>query len=125
MCKSKIQLAACYLILWCSLFFSGCLSSYEMRDIAGKVAKVANVIEGVGSAIEDAADSQDETMSILKMVQAGNAASTPFNPYALPVGVGLSGIIALLELLRRHEKGGKQSIETELRIIKNGGQNGK
>ena len=96
------------------LLHSGCLSSYEMRDIAGKVNTVGQNVSTVAGAIEQAADDNDEVITILKTIRAGNTASAPFNPYALPIGAGLSGIIALLEALRRKEQAGRKYAEQKL-----------
>lgn len=52
-----------------------------------------------------------ETIEALATV---NTASTPVNPYVFPVGVGLSGIIAMLEALRRKEKSSRKHAEGKL-----------
>jgi len=43
-----------------------------------------------------------------------NTASIPVNPYAVPVGVGLAGITAMLEALRRKERAGRKHAENRL-----------
>jgi hypothetical protein len=68
-------------------------------NLAAKYVKVNNEIDRVqpqvqqiAQAIKQAAFSpEDDTVTVLlKAAQAGNAASAPFNPYAVPVGIGLS-----------------------------------
>lgn len=56
----------------------------------------------------------DPVIDILKDLQTTNATSTPVNPFAIPIGVGLTGIIAMLEALRRTEKGKRKYAEHEL-----------
>ncbi|GAH37924.1 unnamed protein product, partial [marine sediment metagenome] len=47
----------------------------------------------------------DQLIDILQDLQTTNAGSAPLNPLAVPIGAGLAGIIAMLESLRRVEKG--------------------
>jgi len=100
---------------------TGC-SSYQLRDVGQELTEVQGKVASVAAAVGKETYGPDETLNLLKALQAGNAASTPFNPYALPIGVGLTGLITMLEALRRKEKGGRKYAEHEL---KNGnGKNG-
>lgn len=56
----------------------------------------------------------DPVIDILKDLQTTNATSAPLNPLAVPIGAGLTGIIAMLEALRRMEKGKRKYAEHEL-----------
>ncbi len=56
----------------------------------------------------------DPVIDILKDLQTTNATSAPLNPFAVPIGAGLTGIIAMLEALRRVEKGKRKYAEHEL-----------
>lgn len=56
----------------------------------------------------------DNTIDLVKTLQTANVASAPMNPFAIPIGVGLSGMIAVLESLRRVEKGKRKYAEHEL-----------
>lgn len=104
------------------LFLSGC-NETQIRSLEREVLDVQGKVESVASAIGRETYGPDETINLLKALQAGNTASIPFNPYALPIGVGLTGIITMLEALRRKEKGGRKQAE---QTIKNGnGNNGK
>lgn len=100
---------------------TGC-SEYQIRDVGHELTEVQGQVASVATALGNQTYGPDETLNLLKALQAGNTASSPFNPYALPIGVGLTGIITLLEALRRKEKGGRKHAEHEL---KNGnGKNG-
>ncbi len=104
------------------LFMAGCTGS-QLRDVEQELTEVQGKVASVASAVGSQTYGPDETLNLLKALQAGNTASSPFNPYALPIGVGLTGIITVLEALRRKEKGGRKYAEQEL---KNGnGNNGK
>jgi len=53
-------------------------------------------------------DALVETVSTLAVA---NTASTPVNPYATPIGIGLAGIIGMLEALRRKERSARKHAE--------------
>ncbi len=113
--ENKIRKYVSMILLSCLLCFQcGCFSGGEMRDIAGKVNTVGEHIKVVAGAIEEASEDTNDVITILKTIAAGNTASAPFNPYALPIGAGLSGIIALLEALRRKEQAGRKYAEQKL-----------
>lgn len=59
-------------------------------------------------------DSLDALLSTVNSLATANVASAPVNPYAIPIGVGLSGLIGILEALRRQEKSGRKHAEQEL-----------
>lgn len=56
----------------------------------------------------------DQTMELIETLQNVNTASAPLNPYAIPIGAGLAGVVAMLESLRRVEKGKRKYAEHEL-----------
>jgi len=97
------------------LFFaaSGCQKA-EILKLTAEVNKVADDVAVVTVAVDKTTYGPDETLNLLRALQSGNAASVPFNPYALPIGAGLSGIIAVLEALRRKERGGRKYAEYKL-----------
>lgn len=104
------------------LCMTGCNAS-EIRDVQQELTEVQSKVASVATAVGRQTYGPDETLNLLKALQSGNTASAPFNPYALPIGIGLTGIITMLEALRRKEKGGRKHAEQEL---KNGnGNNGK
>lgn len=92
----------------------GC-QEYELRHITDEVgvinSRVAEVAQAVGRADYD----DDEMLNLLRAIEAGNIVSSPWNPYTLPIGAGLTGIIALLEALRRKEQSSRKYAEHELR----------
>jgi len=92
---------------------SGC-SAYQLRDVGQELTDVQGKVASVAAAVNAESYGADETLNLLKALQAGNVASTPFNPYALPIGVGLTGLITMLEALRRKEKGGRKNAEQKL-----------
>lgn len=65
----------------------------------------------------------DHAVEIVKTLQTTNAASSPLNPLAVPIGAGLTGLVAMLEALRRVEKGKRKYAEHELNNNKNNKSN--
>lgn len=59
-------------------------------------------------------------IEIAQAFSIANAASAPVNPFVLPIGVGLAGLTAILEALRRQEKSGRKHAES---VINNGNNN--
>ena len=103
-------------VIFSGLFFvvgSGCQQG-ELQQLNNNLAEVQSDVKTVTDAIGDTTYGPDETLNLLRALQSGNAASAPFNPYALPIGAGLSGIIAVLEALRRKEKGSRKFAEYKL-----------
>lgn len=119
--KITVKKLVCMFVLSVVFLFcmTGCTES-ELRNVKAELTEVQGKVASVASAVGDQTYGPDETLNLLKALQAGNTASTPFNPYALPIGVGLTGIITLLEVLRRREKGGRKYAEHELRNGNNG-----
>lgn len=56
----------------------------------------------------------DALLATVNTLAAANVASAPVNPYAIPIGIGLSGLVGILEALRRQEKSGRKHAEQEL-----------
>jgi len=112
-------------VLLLSIVFLFCMTgctAYQLRDVGQELTEVQGKVASVAAAVGRETYGPDETLNLLKVLQVGNTASTPFNPYALPIGVALTGVITMLEALRRKEKGGRKYAEHEL---KNGnGNNG-
>jgi len=52
-----------------------------------------------------------ETIAALTVA---NTASAPVNPYATPISIGLAGIVAMLEALRRKERTARKNAELRL-----------
>lgn len=114
----------CLVIFSIIFLFSitGC-SEYQLRELHTDLTEIK--IKAASAALQDRRDDPPDggTLEILKILQDTNTASTPINPFALPIGIGLTGIITVLEALRRKEKDGRKYAEHEL---KNGnGNNGK
>ena len=106
------------------LFMIGC-TGYQIESLGDELSEVQGKVASVAAAVGSTQYGPDETLNLLKALQAGNVASTPFNPYALPVGIALTGIIPMLEALRRKEKGSRKYAEHELRNGNNGKPPGK
>ena len=105
----------CILVLVCTfwLFVGGC-NDYARQELTDDVGIVQSKVDDIVQSINKVEYGTDETINLLRVIEAGNMASAPFNPYALPIGAGLSGIIAMLEALRRVEKGKRKYAEHEL-----------
>lgn len=127
--ERKITVKKSIMLLVLSIVFLFCMAgcnSYQLRSVERELTEVQGKVASVAAAVGREIYGPDETLNLLKALQAGNIASTPFNPYALPVGIGLTGIITLLEALRRKEKGGRKYAEHELKNGNgNNGHNGK
>lgn len=113
--KTHLRKPVCILALVCmALLFVGGCNEAAMRDFNREVTLVHSKVAEVAGALSNIEYGPDETINLLKVLQAGNAASTPINPFALPIGVGLTGLIAMLESLRRVEKGKRKYAEHKL-----------
>lgn len=78
----------CFLICALLFFVSGCFEEIHRDDT-----------------------SLDTALDVVESLVNANTASTPLNPYAAPIGVGLAGVAAMLEALRRKEKSGRKRAE--------------
>lgn len=56
----------------------------------------------------------DVLLDTVNTLALANQASIPLNPYAIPIGVGLSGLVGIIEALRRKEKSGRKYAEGKL-----------
>lgn len=114
------------LVVLCVIIFSlsGC-QGQQMYDIADEVNTVNSQVAAIAQAVGQASYNDNETLNLLYALQAGNTASAPFNPYVLPIGAGLSGVIGVLEVLRRKEQGGRKYAEHELRNGRNSNATGR
>ncbi len=113
--KAHLRKRVCLLALVCTalLFVGGC-NEAVMRRYYDNYSLVQSKVETIAQSISNMEEGSDETINLLRVLQTTNAASSPFNPYALPIGAGLTGLIALLESLRRVEKGRRKYAEHEL-----------
>lgn len=114
------------LVVLCVILFlmSGC-QGQQMYDIADEVNTVNSQVAAIAQAVGQASYNDNEMLNLLYAAQAGNAASAPFNPYVIPIGAGLSGVIGVLEALRRKEKDGRKYAEHELRNGRNNNGTGR
>lgn len=121
----KKRKSVCVFILLCFTlcFFVGC-TAQQIHDMTDDVSDVQSQVATIAQAVGQASYDDDETLNLLRALNAANAASAPVNPYALPIGAGLTGVIAVLEALRRKEQGGRKFAEHELRNG-NGDKNGR
>lgn len=56
----------------------------------------------------------DSFIELTGALSVANTSSTPINPYALPIGIALAGISAMLEALRRKERSARKHAEHKL-----------
>ena len=124
--KITVKKLVCLFVMSIIFLFcmAGCTES-QLRQVDAELTEVQGKVASVADAVGNTTYGPDETLNLLKALQAGNTASSPFNPYALPIGVGLTGIITVLEALRRKEKGSRKYAEHELRNGNNGKAPGK
>ena len=94
-------------------YMTGC-SAYHRRDTRRQSAEVPGQVVSVNGALRGETYESDEVLNLLRILSAANTAAAGFNPYALPIGVALTGVITLLEALRRKEKGGRKYAESKL-----------
>ncbi|KKM98867.1 hypothetical protein LCGC14_1153620 [marine sediment metagenome] len=80
-----------YFLIVLLFFFAGC-SDYSLYPESGFAAAIKTI---------DA-------------LSTANTASAPLNPYSLPIGIGLAGISAMLEALRRRERSARKYAEGKL-----------
>lgn len=88
------------------LLFAGCAEMHR-HEIPGKVAMVATEIGKVEY-------TGDEFIDILKSVQAGSTAATPFLPYAGILAAISTAALAWTDANRRQEKSKRKWAEGEL-----------
>lgn len=75
---------------------------------------VAFLLCGCLEGITRTPDSLDALLDTVNTLATANVVSAPINPYYLPIGVGLSGLVGIIEALRRKEKSGRKHAEQEL-----------
>jgi len=88
-----------FLFLFALLLFSGC-GEWAMQPHPGGFPEPTIEPKLVDALID--------TVTALTVA---NSASVPANPYAYPIGVGLAGLIGILEALRRKEKSARKFAE--------------
>jgi hypothetical protein len=71
----------------------------EIDRIQPQITQVAQAVQNAGYEVDD-----DTLTVLLKAAQAGNAASTPFNPYAIPIGAILSLLSIILGIFAAKKK---------------------
>ena len=74
--------------------FIGC--NLTPAKVQQESARVAPQVQEIASAVSDQELSGDGLRDWIALIQAGNAASVPFNPYAVPVGAGLALLTAVM-----------------------------
>lgn len=79
----------CFLICVLLFFSAGCLEELVHDDTALTTA-----------------------LQTVEALAIANTASAPVNPYAAPIGIGLAGVIAMLEALRRKERSARKFAES-------------
>lgn len=90
--------------------FSGCDSMQEITPakLQEETARVQPQVQDIATAVQGQELTGDELADWIALLQVGNAASTPFNPYAIPIGAGLTALSAILGAFAR-----KKSIEAD------------
>lgn len=88
------------------------LISEETADRIDKLSeefdRIQPTLEDVATAVRDADYVDGETFgNAITGLKAANAKSAPLNPYAVPIGAGLTILGLIAEALRRKEKNGR------------------
>jgi len=91
--------------LFSIVFIFTVLSTGGCNVVPEKVQKEANrvipQVQGIASAVAEQQLSGNEPADWIALIQAGNAASAPFTPYAVPVGAGLTALASILGFLAK------------------------
>lgn len=93
------NLKICFLICSLLLLLAGC-SEFAVRPEAQGVIEPMLKPSLV-----------DALVGTVTALTVANTASSPVNPYAAPIGIGLTGVIAMLEALRRKERSARKFAE--------------
>jgi hypothetical protein len=93
-------------------------------NVTAKVAKINKVADGVqaqidviAKALEGVPLTGDATLDFLAQLQAANAASAGFNPYAVPIGVGLSILTVVLGWFVKRKADEAKEAKAETKVI--------
>lgn len=74
----------------------------KIEKIGEEIDRVQPQITAITKAVAEAEYSGgDDLTTILEAVRAGNAASGPFNPYAVPIEMGLGLVVAVLGMFAK------------------------
>jgi hypothetical protein len=79
--------------------FVGC--NLTPAKVQRESARVAPQVQEIGSAVTGQKLGGDDLADWIALIGAGNAASAPFNPYAVPVGAGLALLSAVLGVVAK------------------------
>ena len=100
-----------FLVLALGMFvFSGCkqFSEVSPAKLQEETARVVPHVAEIAKAVESQELTGDQLQDWIALLQAGNAASSPFNPWTVPIGAGLTCLSAVLGLFAR-----KKSVEAD------------
>lgn len=91
--------------------------------VSGEIDRVQPQIAAIAEAIRVAEYSGgDDLTTILEAIQAGNRVSGAFNPYALYVEAGLTGVIAILGLFAKKKANEAKASELKYKAHKEGAE---
>lgn len=77
----------------------------RIDKLSEEIDRIQPTLENVATAVRDADYIDGDTFgNAITGLQAANAASAPANPYAVPIGAGLTILAGLAEIMRRKEK---------------------
>jgi len=90
----------------------------KIAKINAEADKVQAQIDTIAQAIKSVTLSGDTGQDWISLLQAANAASAPVNPYALPVGAGLTLLSVIFGWLKKKDADKKTAALTE--VVKGG-----
>ena len=95
------------------IFAIGCdLTGEDTAKVATETQKVAEQVSEVSSAVSKTPLTGEQVADIIAQVRAGNAATTPWNPYALPIDAGL-GLVSIILALFLKKKTSQATLATK------------
>ena len=99
------------------------VESEKLNKINKEIDRIQPTVQEIANAMQEAnyVDGDDIGNAIVA-AQAVNAASAPVNPYAVPIGAGLTLAGLILEILRRKEKNEKETAEAKYAAHKQGAE---
>ena len=111
----KINLIMLFLVI---LLMTGC--ELTPKKVQEESNRVAPRVQEIASAVSDQKLTGDDLADWIALIQAGNAASVPFNPYAVPVGAGLALLTAVMGAFAKKKNDEAKKSDAKYRSHKQG-----
>lgn len=93
----------------------------SIEKVSEEIDRIQPTLVDVATAVKEADYVDGDTFgNAITGLKAANTASAPLNPYAVPIGAGLSLVGAFLEVMRRKEKNEKAKVQAKYQAHKQG-----